>query len=260
MLAKADDQASRVADHLSAAIRKSNKTALADLAKEFHLEVLQTRPVAATDPMLEFGNSNEVKDAIFRLRQGEVSQPIRTDRGYVVLSLKEILPTHQGSVEEVRDKVITAIKQEKALELAHSKADELSKRVKAGEKFDSAAKALALDPKTSDDFSRAASLPGVGSGKQVKEAFNMKVGEVSAPQNLGSNWLVYRIEARSEPNPADFEKQKRELTDQALSEKRSLAYEAFRSALEERLKQEGKLKTMPEKLKGFGDLTSSNYL
>jgi peptidyl-prolyl cis-trans isomerase D len=255
MLARADDQASRVADQLSAAIRKSNKTALADLAKDFHLDVLQTRPVAATDPMLEFGNSNEVKNAIFQLRTGEVSQPIRTDRGYVVLSLKEILPTHQGSLEEVRDKVITSIKQEKALELAHSKADELSKRAKAGEKFDSAAKALGLDPKTSDDLSRAGSIPGVGSGKQVKEAFNMKVGEVSAPQNLGSNWLVYRIEARSEPNPADFEKQKKELTDQALSEKRNLAYEAFRSGLEERLKQEGKLKTMPEKLKGFGDLT-----
>ncbi len=255
MLAKADDQASRVADQLSAAIRKSNKTALADLARDFHLEVLQTRPVAATDPMIEFGNSNEVKDAIFRLRQGEVSQPIRTDRGYVVLSLKEILPTHQGSLEEVRDRVITSIKQEKALELAHSKADELSKRAKAGEKFDVAAKALGLDPKTSDDFARAGSISGVGSGKQVKEAFNMKVGEVSAPQNLGSNWLVYRIEAKSEPNPADFDKQKKELTDQALSEKRNLAYEAFRSGLEERLKQEGKLKTMPEKLKGFGDLT-----
>src|SRR5579863_3363932 len=255
MLAKADDQASRVADQLSAAIRKSNKTALADLAKEFHLDVLQTRPVAATDPMLEFGNSSEVKDAIFRLRQGEVSQPIRTDRGYVVLSLKQILPTHQGSLEEVRDKVIAAIKQEKSLELARSKADELSKRAKSGEKFDSAAKALGLDPKTSDEFSRAGSIPGVGSGKQVKEAFNMKVGDVSAPQSLGSNWVVYRIESRSEPNPADFDKQKKELTDQALSEKRSLAYEAFRSSLEERLKQEGKLKMMPEKLKGFGDLT-----
>jgi len=255
MLAKADDQASRVADQMSAEIRKSNKTPLSDLAKEFHLDVLQTRPVAATDPMLEFGNSSEVKDAIFRLRQGEVSQPIRTDRGYVVLSLKQILPTHQGSLEEVRDKVIAAIKQEKSLELARSKADELSKRAKSGEKFDSAAKALGLDPKTSDEFSRAGSIPGVGSGKQVKEAFNMKVGDVSAPQSLGSNWVVYRIESRTEPNPADFDKQKKELTDQALSEKRSLAYEAFRSSLEERLKQEGKLKMMPEKLKGFGDLT-----
>ena len=255
MLAKADDQASRVADQLSGEIRKSNKTALADLAKEFHLDISQTRPIAATDPMLEFGNSSEVKDAIFRLRQGEVSQPIRTDRGYVVLSLKQILPTHQGSLEEVRDKVITAIKQEKAVELARSKADELSKRAKSGEKFDSVAKGLSLDPKTSDEFSRAGSIPGVGSGKQVKDAFNMKVGEVSAPQNLGSNWVVYRIESRSEPNPSDFDKQKKELTDQALSEKRSLAYEAFRSSLEERLKQEGKLKMMPEKLKGFGDLS-----
>ena len=255
MLAKADDQASRVADQMSAEILKSNKTALADLAKEFQLDISQTRPVGATDPMLEFGNSSEVKDAIFRLRQGEVSQPLRTDRGYVVLSLKQILPTHQGSLEEVRDKVIAAIKQEKAVELARSKADELSKRAKSGEKFDSAAKALGLDPKTSDEFARAGSIPGVGSGKQVKEAFNMKVGDVSAPQSLGSNWVVYRIESRTEPNPADFDKQKKELTDQALSEKRSLAYEAFRSSLEERLKQEGKLKMMPEKLKGFGDLT-----
>src|SRR5216684_3028105 len=241
MLAKADDQASRVADQLAAEIRKSNKTSLADLAKEFHLDVSQTRPVAATDPMLEFGNSSEVKDAIFRLHQGEVSQPLRTDRGYVVLSLKQILSTHQGSLEEVRDKVTAAIKQEKAVDLARSKADELSKRAKSGEKFDSAAKALGLDPKASDELSRAGSIPGVGSGKQVKEAFNMKVGDVSAPQSLGSNWVVYRIETKSEPNPGDFEKQKKELTDQALGEKRSLAYEAFRSSLEERLKQEGKL-------------------
>jgi peptidyl-prolyl cis-trans isomerase D len=255
MLAKADDQASKVADQLAAEIRKSNKTPLADLAKEFHLEVAQTRPVAASDPMLEFGNSNEVKDTIFRLRAGEVSQPLRTDRGYVVLSLKQVLSAHQGALEEVRDKVITAIKQEKALELAHSKAAELSKRAKAGEKFDSATKALGLDPKTSDSFSRAGLIPGVGTGKQVKEAFAMKVGEVSSPQNLGTNWLVYRVEAKAEANSADFEKQKKELTDQALGEKRQLAFEAFRSSLEERLKQEGKLKMMPEKLASFGDLT-----
>jgi hypothetical protein len=68
------------------------------------------------------------------------------------------------------------------------------------------------------------------------------------------NWLVYRVEAKTEANLADFEKQKKDLTEQVLNEKRGLAYEAFRSSLEERLKQEGKLKLMPEKLKGFGDL------
>jgi len=154
----------------------------------------------------------------------------------------------------VREKIVASLKQEKAQELARSKAEELSKRAKSGEKFDSAAKALGLDPKTSEDFARSGSISGVGSGKQVGAAFNMKIGEVSTAQNLGLNWLVYRVDGKTEANPADFEKQKKDLTDQVLNEKRGLAYEAFRSGLEERLKHEGKLKLMPEKLKNFGSL------
>jgi len=254
MLTKTDEDASNIADQLAAAIRKSNRTPLADLARDFHLEVAQTRAVAATDPLIELGNSSEAKDTIFRLREGEVSQPIRTDRGYVVLSLKQVIPAHQASLDEVRDKIVVSLKQEKAQELARQKTDELAKRIKNGEKFDAAAKALGLDPKTSDDFSRAGSIAGVGSGKQLSAAFNMKAGEVSAPQNIGTNWLIYRVESKIEPNPADFEKQKKDLGDQVLNDKRGLAYEAFRSGLEQRLKQEGKLKLMPEKLKGFGDL------
>jgi peptidyl-prolyl cis-trans isomerase D len=257
MLAKADEEASKVADQIAAAVRKSNKTPLADLAKEYHLQVAQTRPVSVNDPLLEFGtNSKDVSEAIFRLQVGEVSAPIRTDRGYVVLSLKQIQPTHQGTLEEVRDKVIASLKQEKSVELARSKAEDLSKRAKTGEKFDAAAKSLGLDPKMSEDFSRAGSVPNVGSGKQLSAAFNMKVGEVSAALPLGTNWVVYRVESKTAANMADFDKQKKDLTDQVLNEKRSLAYDAFRSGLEERLKQEGKLKLMPEKMKGFGDLTS----
>src|SRR5262252_27448 len=256
-LNKTQEEENKISDQISAEIRKSSKTPVADLAKQFHLEIAQTKPVAATDTLLEFGtNSKGVGEAIFSLREGEVSQPIRTDRGYVVLSLKQVIPAHQGTIEEVRDKVITALKQEKSVELARTKAEELSKRAKAGEKFDSAAKALALESKTSEDFSRAGSVPNVGSGKQLSAAFGMKVGDVSAPVPLGTNWVVYRIDSKSAANMADFDKQKKELTDQVLNEKRSLAYEAFRSALEERLKQEGKLKLMPEKMKNFGDLTS----
>src|SRR5215467_7450366 len=125
MLAKADEEASKTADQLAAAIRRSNRTPLADLARDFHLQVSQTRPVSAADQLIELGNSTEVKDTIFRLREGEVSQPIRTDRGYVVLSLKQVLPAHQGTLDEVRDKVVTSLKQEKAQELARTKAEEL---------------------------------------------------------------------------------------------------------------------------------------
>ena len=254
LLSKADKFATDTADKLSAAVRKSTKTPLDDLVKQFHLTAGETRPVSATDPLLELGNSADIKEAIFRLRTGELGGPVRTDRGYVVLSLKEVLPAHQGSLEEVRDRVVTELKQQKANDLARARSDELIKRVKAGEKFDTAAKALSLEPKTSDAISRSGSITGAASGKQLSAAFQLKSGDLGPPLSLGANWMVYRVADKTAPNPADFDKQKKELTDQVLQDKRGIAFEAFRSALEARLKQEGKLKIMPEKLKGFQNL------
>jgi peptidyl-prolyl cis-trans isomerase D len=254
LLSQADKQASDTADQMSGAIRQSNKTSLDDLAKQYHLTVSETRPISATDPLIELANSKDAKDAIFRQRAGDLSLPIRTDRGYVVLVVKEIQPAHPGTQEEVRDKVIADLKRQKSVELARSKAEDLIKRVKAGEKFDPAAKGLGLDPKVSDLLARNGTIPGAASGKQLSAAFNLNAGELGAPLTLGQNWLVYQVAEKQEPNPADFEKQKKELTEEALQAKRSLAYEAFRTALDERLKQEGKLKLMPEKMKNFGSL------
>jgi peptidyl-prolyl cis-trans isomerase D len=252
LLTQADKLASDTADKLSAAIRQSNKISLDDLAKQYHLTVSETRPVSATDPLLELANSQEAKDAIFRLKPDEVSLPVRTDRGYVLLSVKSIQPAHQGSLEEVRDRVITDLKREKSTEIAKSKAEELIKRIKAGEKFDAAARALGLQPKTSDPIARDGSIPGAASGKQVSAAFNLKAGDVGTPLSLGQNWLVYRVAEKTEANLADFDKQKKQLTEELLQSKRNLAFEAFRTALDNRLKQDGKLKLMPEKLKSFG--------
>ena len=255
LLTKTDKMASDEADQLSATIRRSNKVSLDELGKQFHLSLGETRPVTATDPILELGNSKEAKDAIFRIRQDELSLPIRTDRGYLVLSVKQIQPAHPGSLEEVRDKIITELKQQKSTELARTKAEDLAKRVKSGEKFEVAAKSLGLEAKTSDLLARNGSISGAVSGKQVGAAFQLKPGDVGAPLNVGANWFVYRVAEKQEPNPADFEKQKKELTDQVLQTKRNIAFEAFRTSLEARLRQEGKLQIMPDKLKGLGDLS-----
>jgi peptidyl-prolyl cis-trans isomerase D len=252
LLSQADKLASDTADQLSSEIRQSSKISLDDLANKHHLTVNETRPISATDPLLELADSKEAKNAIFQLRMGELNPPVRTDRGYVVLSLKSIQSAHQGSLEEVRDRLITDLKREKSTELAKSKSEELIKRVKAGEKFDAAAKALGVEPKTSDPIARDGSIPGAASGKQVAAAFNLKAGDVAAPLSLGQNWLVFRVAEKTEANPADFDKQKKQLTDELLQSKRNLAFEAFQSALDTRLKQEGKLKLMPEKLKSFG--------
>ncbi len=257
LLNKVDQEASKTADQISADIRQSNKATLDQLAQKYHLTIAETRPVGPGEPVLELGNGQEVKDEIFHLRQGDLSLPLRTDRGYVVLSLRQSLPAHQGTLDEVRDKVVAALKQQKSSEVAQSKANELEKRVKTGEKFAATAKAIGLDPKTSDLFARNGSIANLGSGKQLGPAFSLKVGQIGPPLNLGPNWAVYQVVEHQDANPADFEKQKKEITDTLLKQKRELAFSAFQTSLNDRLKQEGKLKLYPEKMAAFGDFGSS---
>ncbi len=253
---KAEQAAGAVADRLSSDIRQSSKLGLDELASKYHLPVADTRPISPTEPVFELGTSKDIHEQILQLRKGELSLPIHTDRGYVVLQLKEIFPAHPGTLEEVRDKVTADLKDQKASELANAKAADLQKHVQQGEKFATAAKAMGLDPKTSDEFSRSGSIANVGSGKQLAGAFQLKVGEVGAPVTIGQNWIVYDLVSKTEANPADFEKQRRTVTDNLLQSKRSLVFEAFRSALEERMKAEGKLKLMPDKMRGFGDFST----
>jgi hypothetical protein len=154
----------------------------------------------------------------------------------------------------VRDRVLADLKHQKGMEVAKATADELAKRAQGGESLQTAAKALGLETKTSEPISRSGSISGVGSGKQLGDAFHMPVGKTSQPLSIGTNWLVYRVADREEAKQSDFEKQRQELEEQVLQSKRTLAYEAFRAALEQRLRQEGKVKINAERMKAFGKL------
>jgi peptidyl-prolyl cis-trans isomerase D len=255
LLQKADQQSNSIADQMSSQIRQSNKTTLDELAQKYHLAVSQTRPLAPNDPVLELGNSQDIKDAIIRLRPNELSLPVRTDRGYIVLSLQQTLPAHPGTLDEVRDKIIAELRLTKSEQLAQSKIDDLVKRVKAGEKFDAAAKALGLETKNSDLLARNGNVAGLGSAKLLISAFSLKQGDVGGPVHMGSSWVAYQLLDKVEPNPADFDAQKQKITDTLLQSKRNMAFDAFRIALEDRLKQEGKLKISTDKLRGFGDMS-----
>lgn len=254
MMQRADRAAEDLEKQMAAAIRKSTRTSLDDLAKQFNLTIAETRAISATDPILELGNSKEARDMAFSLRPGELSSPIHTQRGYVVLSVKEVLPAHPATLAEVRDRVVTDLKHQKGAELAKTRADELAKRAQSGESLQAAAKALELEAKTSEPINRTGSISGVGSGKQLGEAFRMPVGKTNQPLSIGTNWLVYRVADREEAKQEDFEKQRKDVERQVLENKRTLAYEAFRTGLEHRLRQEGKVKINPERMKTFGTL------
>jgi len=246
---KAERMAQELADKLAEAVRKSSRRPIAELAKEFNLKVEETRPIARGEPAGELGAAPGLHDELFRLGTGELSRPIRLDRGYAVLTVKEIQPAHQGTVAEVRDKVVADYRRQKAAELSKTRAEELVERARTAEGLGRAAKALGFELKTSEPFARTGAVPSLGSARQLAAAFAMAVGETSAATPLGPDWLVYRVVAREEIKVEELEKQRREIQQQLLQTKRSLAYDAFREALEERMKKEGKLRINAENYK-----------
>ena len=238
---KAEQQGEMLATQVAEEIRRGGRVPIADLAKKFDLSTGQAKLVELGQPLPELGTSPELSDNIFRQRVGDLSAPLRTDRGYVVVSVKDIQPMHAAALAEVRDRVLEDYRHEKAVELAKTKAEDLSKRVKSGENLAAAAKALGFEVITSEPIARTASIPDVGAVKQFSGAFALPVGQGGGPVSVGNNWVVYRVTQHDAVNQDDFAKQKAAIETQVLQSKRQIAYEAFRSDLQARLRQEGKL-------------------
>lgn len=235
--AEADSVASQMAD----AVRQSDRQPIAGIAKNLNLQLGTVPPVSINDPLGALGTSQDVSQMLFELHVGEVSSPLHVDKGYVIIAPTQIVPAHQASLAEVRQKVLSDYQQEKSADLAHAKAEQLAKDVQGGQSIEKAGKSLGLQVKTSDAFSRTGSVPDIGTADQIDAAFSMKVGQVSAPKSVGGNWLVYDVVAHQSANPDDLAKQKPDIQQQLLQSKQDAAFDAFKTALEDRLKQEGKL-------------------
>jgi peptidyl-prolyl cis-trans isomerase D len=246
---KVREDANKVSNDMASAVRQSNRQSIDELAKKFNLELGETAPSSFTEPVGEIGNSPDIHQVLFQLQPGELSTPLQVEKGFVILTLKDKQPAHQGTLAEVHDRVLADYQQEQSVQLARSKADDLAKRTAAGEPFDKVAKSLGIDIKSPDAFPRTGSIPDLGSAHQLDAAFTMPVGQLSAPTQLSGAWVVYKVVAHQPVLPEDLAAQRDQIQQQLLQAKQGAAFDAFRSALEDRLKKEGKLTINDEALK-----------
>jgi peptidyl-prolyl cis-trans isomerase D len=246
---KLSADANNISTQMASAVRQSNRQSLDELARKFNLKLGETQRASVTDPVGDLGNTPELHQVLFQLRPGELSQPFQVPQGYVILTPKEIQTAHQGTLPEVHDKALADYQQEKSIELAKTKADELAKRVQSGEAFDQAAKALGLSVVTPAAFARNGSVQDVGSAKLLEAAFGKPVGQSSPAAQVGGNWLVYRVVSHQPVNPEDLAAQSEQIRQQLTQAKQAAAFDAFRTALEDRLKKEGKLNINADAMK-----------
>ncbi|MGA8367774.1 MAG: peptidyl-prolyl cis-trans isomerase [Candidatus Acidiferrales bacterium] len=239
---KVNQEVDDLSAQMASAVRQSDRQSLDDLARKFNLTIGETQSVAVTDPLGPLGNSADLHQVLFELNPGELSDPLQVDSGWVILTAKDVIPAHQGTLAEVHDRVLADYRQVNSVELARTKAQDLAKRIQAGEALDKAAKELGLAMKTSDPFARDGSIPGVGPVQPfAADVFAMAVGQTSAPTQAGGNWLIYRVADHQAPNMDDFVKESHSIEQQLVEAKQDAAFTAFQTALKDRMKKEGKI-------------------
>ena len=223
----------------------AQKQGLDKAAAKYGAQVITSNPISRSDALPGIGASPQLMDAIFSVNDKAGPQDSQTPQGTVVFEVTKIDPARTPPFEEIKDRVTTEFKNQRAADLLRRKTQEMADRAHAEHDLAKAAKEAGATVKTSDLVSRTQNVPDIGSmSGPAATAFTMKQGEISGPLNLGANEAVIQIVERQEPSASDpeFAKQRDQLRERLASQKRQEVLGLFVSDLNTRLEKEGKVK------------------
>lgn len=151
------------------------------------------------------------ENVAYTIPKGQFSPVFRTQFGYHILYKKDERPS-LGEVRAAHIMVLSRPSDPDSLQtVAKSRVDEIEKKLKAGENFESLARQFSEDPSSSRN---GGAMPWFGTGRMVPEfeeaAFALKnVNDVSAPVKTAYGWHIIKLlEKRGVP---PFEEAKADL-------------------------------------------------
>ena len=225
----AKDKALQAAEKIDYALADKTKT-IEDAARENSLIVKETGFFSSQGPIPQIGWFPEIQKIAFKLKAGERSDLIKSNmdfvNGYYVIRLKEKRPSYLPTLEEVRDRIVSKVKDEETLKLARQEADKLRAQIldllkPGGIKFEEAAINLKREPKQAEPFARNGYIPAIGSASEIGEAaFNSKQGEVSQATKTQAGFCIFTMLEVIPVNEKNFKKDKKEFLKKTLESKK----------------------------------------
>jgi peptidyl-prolyl cis-trans isomerase D len=173
----------------------------------------------------------------FALQDGEVSRPTLSGNQYVVAKLLERKASHIPPFEEIQDKVRDAMVRERSRALAQQKADEWLTEVQAGQSIEQLAQALNIQPEQTGLFTRNGAIPKLGRPQEfIREVFRMRVGEGRVVDLLEQPAVVVLTEHK-EFDAEDYAKDKAQVKQQVLRQKREQAFSQWSNELRQQAEE-----------------------
>ncbi len=244
---RGEQERTRWADRARAAAAKYG-LALEKVGPEVGLPVFNVTLVERGAPLPEAGADPALMDALFTAAKGVVVGPIVSPARSVIAVVTDIAPSRPAELKEVWDKVKNDTTQAKTRQLAEGRAKEIAEKARTAGDLRKVAKDYKLEVKTSDFFARDGSVPGVGAGIALGEAFTAPLHGVVGPVSQGADQIVYRILERSLAQATAVPEEKRTIREGMLGTRQNEAFEVFKDELRERLKRQGKIKIYQERV------------
>jgi len=251
---KAAALADRLAGKVAADARANG---LDKAAQTNNLQVIDSNFVTKTDTLPGVGTAPQLMDAIFSTPAKSAPEAAATPTGTVVFQVTDVKPPATPTFEEVRARVESEYKNEKATALLIEKTKQLTDKAKAEHDLKKAAKEMGATFKTSDFVTSTGQVPDLGNlGGPAAVAFTLKPGEISGPINAGRVGAVISLVERQEPTPEEIAKGTDQMRESLLQRKRTDAFGLFASGLRKRMETNGKIRINKAEMSRIAGSTS----
>ncbi len=130
------------------------------------------------------------------------------------------------------------------------KANEIASSLTNPADIKAAGEKAGFDVATEEGYKLGSTLGKAGASPALDEAiYALKTGDVTkTPVKVGDNWVVLGVTNRHEADLAEFAKQREQLKQTLLSAKQNQLFEDYIAAVQQRMKQNGKIKVYQDVL------------
>ncbi len=244
-------KATQVADsQANALVSQARADGLDKAAAAKGLQPVNTDFLSRTDSLPGIGSSPQFMDAVFAAPDKSPPDEVQLPQGFAVFQIQQIQPPSTPTFEEIRSRVETDFKNERAAELLTQKTRELADRAKADHDLKKAAKEMGATVKTSDFVLPDGQVPDIGSmSGAASVAFALKPGEVSGPINNGNTGVVLSVIEKQEPGPQELAAKKDQIRESLLQNKQNELFEMFAANARGQMQKSRKIRINEEELK-----------
>jgi peptidyl-prolyl cis-trans isomerase D len=246
-------KAMQAADSEAAALlTQSRSQGLDKAAAAKGMQVVNTDFIGSTDSLPGIGNSPELMNAVFGASDKSPADRVQLPQGLVIFQLQQIKPASTPTFGEIRSRVETEFKNERAGALLTQKTQELSDRAKAQHDLKKAAKELGVTVKTSDFVLPDGQVPDIGSmSGPAAVAFTLKPGEVSGPINNGSTGVVLSVIEKQQPDPQELATKRDQIRESLLQNKQAELFEMYVANARDQMQKSQKIKVNQQEMKNL---------